>query len=397
MDTKQILTNYYATKLEHLKETEKAVVIQSACITLKEWTDEQPEGLDKCQEKTESLLSQRKAGIKEMEDSFDAIELLCNKLQEQERMACKATKQQAIVLEEIQESEPKLKTFSKKHEMLVEQNKFDKEMYEKLSEIQTHQSQANLAEYDFNLLNEILGVHAMQEEELAVCAEKTVELDEQQVKKLVSQLITGIHVVDQEDSHHDHQLNIQFTNLPDAFLDFDDGQSQTETYRNVLKNLVGHLSSNLIEKYRSVFRKRKTEKSKTTKSKGQTLDDSAKENQNLNLAVNDVNDFELIKKNYTLLVCQMQTKAQIQSCKKVPIDWVEGSQVVNILLDPKRSRIATLFFPKYFPFSGTSQIKLINLSKSDESEIAKFQTQIQKDFGSFSEWAEHLVRVIQID
>jgi hypothetical protein len=59
--------------------------------------------------------------------------------------------------------------------------------------------------------------------------------------------------------------------------------------------------------------------------------------------------------------------------KRVPIDWIFGSQIVNILVDPKGSKMATIMLPKYYPLSGTSRIQIMKISGHEDSEVKKYQ------------------------
>ncbi len=54
------------------------------------------------------------------------------------------------------------------------------------------------------------------------------------------------------------------------------------------------------------------------------------------------------------------------------VDWIVGSEVVNILLNSKASKMATITLPKYYPFSGTSRIKLINLTGYEDTVVKQF-------------------------
>ena len=55
---------------------------------------------------------------------------------------------------------------------------------------------------------------------------------------------------------------------------------------------------------------------------------------------------------------------------RFPIDWIDGSQVVNILLG---TSMATILLPKYYPLIGTSRIKLLSFKGRVDSAVKKFK------------------------
>jgi hypothetical protein len=116
--------------------------------------------------------------------------------------------------------------------------------------------------------------------------------------------------------------------------------------------------------------------------------------------VNSINDLQVIFKHYSTLLCFILTKKQVEEAKtrfecelkrrgqegawflviksyfnknRYPVDWIEGSQVVTILIINKASKTATIVLPKYYPFCGTSMIKVTSLTGYDSSTIKNFK------------------------
>lgn len=60
--------------------------------------------------------------------------------------------------------------------------------------------------------------------------------------------------------------------------------------------------------------------------------------------------------------------------KRFALDWIEGSEVIKIMINA--TTIATIVLPSYYPFCGTQMIKLISMSGYDNEEIKKFRVRI---------------------
>lgn len=194
------------------------------------------------------------------------------------------------------------------------------------------------------------------------------------------EILTGINVINRlpfENREMFEQLNetqpwydILFTNLPDDCLDFDSNMS---TYSTGLKKSLETLSSQMIEFYKSIFRKRKIA----------TCELSKKINNSV--FMNNLEDFSIIQSNKLSLICMAITEQEINySMKEFAIEWVKGSRVLNILINSSSSKMATIILPQFYPLSGTNKIKLIKLNGYEDYEVKKFR--IEENFDSLTAW-----------
>lgn len=200
-------------------------------------------------------------------------------------------------------------------------------------------------------------------------------------KYYIHELLTGIEIIERmpfENREMFEQMNgaekpwfdILFTNLSDDCLDFD---ANLEKYPVQLKNNLSQLSNSLVEFYKSIFRKRKTTKC--------TI--SMKINNCVFL--NNLDDFKIFSNNSLPLICMSLTEQEVETAmKQFAIEWVKGSLVINILINSSSSKMATIVLPKFYPLTGTNQIKLIRLTRHEDKDIQKFS--IAENSGTLYEW-----------
>lgn len=199
-------------------------------------------------------------------------------------------------------------------------------------------------------------------------------------KYYTHELLTGIQISERllfDNREMFEQLNtekpwydILFTCLLDDCLNLD---NNLEKYPVQLKQNLSHLNNSLVELYKSILRKRKTSKCPIS------------EKTNNCVFLNNLDDFKIIYSNYIRLICISLTEQEINfAMKQFAIEWVKGSQVINILINSSTSKMATIVLPQFYPLTGTNRIKLIKLTGKEDKEIENFT--IAENSGSLTEW-----------
>jgi len=110
--------------------------------------------------------------------------------------------------------------------------------------------------------------------------------------------------------------------------------------------------------------------------------------ENACLTINS-NDAQTIFENYNELLCTSLTKKEIEVARKYhPIDWLNGLNTCTILLNSS-SKKAQIQLPKFYPFAGTSKIKLVSLTGYDEARVRDFK--IDEDMDSLHSWVTRFI------
>ncbi len=111
--------------------------------------------------------------------------------------------------------------------------------------------------------------------------------------------LTGINILEEQkkdDGTESTPYEIEFMNLPDDYLD----EQNFNSYPENLKQIISQLSNGLLDKYRSIFRKRKIKNNQIKN----------------NLSVNNLEDFQKLYDNYLTLMLFLLTKLEISEVKK---------------------------------------------------------------------------------
>lgn len=312
-------------------------------------------------------INQVKDLYKEFEDLYDGLEMLIEKANEVDRLDAKNKSLIEKLSIEIEKDEKKLKNAETILEKVDKQNDFDSKYRQEFINNQTHESQMNILNNDCKIMDLFFKVETILFESMTNYTDKINSEDALIRKNTINAYCNGLSVV--EDNSSDDKsswFEIQFLNLPDDCVD----EQHYGSYPESLKQVLSQLSPAFTDKYRSIFKKRKTKNNETKSS----------------VVVNNLADFQILYDNFPLLWCNEMTKIEIhEASSKVPIDWIPGSKLVTIILDSK-SKMANIVLPTYYPLTGTSRIKLININGFESSEIKKFHP--ERNCGSLYEWIQ---------
>ncbi|RNA12304.1 hypothetical protein BpHYR1_005007 [Brachionus plicatilis] len=231
---------------------------------------------------------------------------------------------------------------------------------------QTHEFQLNIIKNDQKIIDQI----KRAEKVLVNCLEKYSKISENNedyflLKYRIFELMLGIKVLEMPNDFGSQWFNIAFINLIDDVLDF---EIYSENNPLTSKTKKSHLSQELLDKYRSIFKKRR-------KMNGNVFKGC--------LVLNELEDFQIMSNCYLQLLCFIMSKQEIEDAKnQFAIDWIEGSQ---------SSKMATILLPKHYPLCDQSLIKLTSLSGYDDADIKNFK--IKKKVFNLSEWIAELTNL----
>lgn len=363
----------------------------------------QSDALKACQNELANLLSEMaacNAEIEELVEQKEQIEekSLAGKRQETKYqtlniMQKKLEGELATEIEALLAKESKVKTLIETTNKTREQKRRNK----------THEGQMNLLRNDYEILNEVEMTQLKMINSFTPQSDPKQSFESNLLKKhLLIELLLGIKIWDKsnkssgsEAGDHGDLIEIDvteptprggqswfeicFANLPDDCLFSEKNFEHLNQWPGLKKRMMD-LSPSLLDSYRSIFKKRK-QKMQNEKSKKE----KASQQPGGCVIVDNVNDFQIIYGDYENLMCNILTKHEIEEAMRTfAIDWIEGSQIITILINSKSSKIATAFVPKYYPLCGTSMIKLISLTGYDDDVARKFK--IDNELGSLSEW-----------
>ena len=135
-------------------------------------------------------------------------------------------------------------------------------------------------------------------------AERSNQLETISLKKYsITEMLTDIKIFEESDSESSTNTNvsswynIMFLSLPDELME----EKKGEETPDITKSLLDKLSVGMLDKYRSMQRKRKMAQGDTAH-KGY-------------LCVNNLKDFQVIYDIYVQLVCFNQTKQEVVNAR----------------------------------------------------------------------------------
>lgn len=299
------------------------------------------------------------------------VKLDRDRLQQEHTLVLNENKRVRNELNELKECREKAKNVD--HFLNESRNQFIKH--------QTHESQMNIMKNDYKVIDQIKQAEKTivnSIEKYSKLTNTTVELD--LIQYFIIELLLSVKISERGvetknncnfDSNYSHWYDIVFTNLPDDVLDF---ETNCENNPLLSKSKKTQLSKELLDKYRSIFKKRRKATAK---------------NQKACIVLNETDDFQVMIKSYLQLLCHIMSKQEIEEAKKkFALDRMDGSQVLTILINSKSSKMATVVLPKLYPLCDPSLIKLISLSGYNNSDIINFK--ISKKVANLSEWISEL-------
>jgi hypothetical protein len=173
---------------------------------------------------------------------------------------------------------------------------------------QTHESQMNILNNDYKILDQIFKAQEMLIDSMTKYSERMNTSHDVIFKKYqFNAVLNGLNIV--EDKISTNNLNwfeIQILDLADDCLD----EQYFGSYPESLKQILLKLSPELMDKYRAIFRKRKTKFPNT----GNNTNNN--ENEKKCVVVNNLNDYQILNENYPILLCFIMTKIEISEVKK---------------------------------------------------------------------------------
>ncbi|CAF0724731.1 unnamed protein product [Brachionus calyciflorus] len=321
---------------------------------------------------------------RDIDESNETIQKYDEKLKMSVKLTSDTSKKEKIqVLEDYERFKKEFDELKQNLEKISNINEFENESRNQILKHQTHESQLNIIKNDYKLIDQI----KRAETTLVNCIEKYCKVSNSSeefylIKYYIIELLYGVKIIDRSETKNSNfEINfsnwyeIAFTNLPDDVLDF---ELYSENNPLMSKNKKCILSNEILDKYRSIFKKRRKL--------------SSKDQQKGCVVLNDLDDFHIMIKNYLQLLCFIMSKKEIEEAKKqFAVDWIEGSQVLTILINSKSSKRATVVFPKHYPLCDQSLIKLISLSGYEDSAIKNFK--IRKNVENLSEWILELTNL----
>ena len=235
-----------------------------------------------------------------------------DKINDCDRLTIKFNKQIETDKPEYENEEKKLHEMQKVIEKVEKQNDCYLKYKNEFINNQTHESQINILNNDYKILDQIFKAQEMLIDSMTKYSERMNTSHDIIFKKYqFNAVLNGLNIV--EDKVSANNLNwfeIQILDLADDCLD----EQYFGSYPESLKQIMLKLSPELMDKYRAIFRKRKTKNTNNGNNNNTNTNNNV--NEKKCVVVNNLNDFQILNENYSVLLCFIMTKVEISEVKK---------------------------------------------------------------------------------